>query len=107
MAEWLHGRAGLAAKPPRGMCRNIGTRTRPYALVVVAASRMPFYIAVYKMTSLLCQCGDEFRAQCDEQATGFSIAWVLLFMYAALHIMYIRAYDSDSDDSECESTMYS
>ena len=57
------------------------------------------------MASLLCQCGDDFRAQCDEQASGFSIAWVLLLMYSALHLLYVCAYD-DSDD-ECESTMYS
>ena len=74
--------------------------------VVVTASGTAFYTDVYKMASLLCQCGDEFRAQCDEHTSSFSFAWVLLLAYVVLHMMYVCTHD-DSDDDECESTMYS
>ena len=56
----------------------------------MAAGYTSFYIDVYKMASLLCECGDEFRAQCDGYASGFSIAWVLLLMYMALHNHDVR-----------------
>ena len=64
------------------------------------------FIDVYKMASLLCECGDDFRAQCHEQASSLSFAWVLLLVYVASHMLYVCTRD-DSDDDECESTMYS
>ena len=74
----------------------------------MAASCMAFYIDEYKMASLVCECGDDFRAQCDAHATSFSFAWVLLLAYVALHMLHVCICTRvDSDDDECESTMYS
>ena len=90
-------------------CHDIDIKMGPCVSVwevVVTASCTAFYTDVYKMASLLCQCGDEFRAQCDEHASSFSFAWVLLLAYVVLHMMYVCTHD-DSDDDECESTMYS
>ena len=76
------------------------------ARLVGAVSCTAFYTDVYKMASLVCECGDEFRAQCDEHTSSLSLAWVLLVAYVALHMLYVCTRD-DSDDDECESTMYS
>ena len=61
------------------------------------------------MAGLQCVCGDVFTASCDiEPAAGCAIAWLLLLMSAVAHLVQCCDLASDSDDDECETstTMY-
>ena len=60
------------------------------------------------MAGLQCVCGDVFSANCNVEPTGCAVAWLLVLLSAIAHaIRYCKGDESESDEDDTPSTMYS
>ena len=62
------------------------------------------------MAGLQCVCGDVFKASCNVEPTGCTVAWLLLVLSTMVHVVrgvYCGDDDCESDDDVGPETMYS